>query len=248
MKDYAFRKWDPYRYLNDYFTDVPEFEDTIKFIITSLCGTSYHEAIDIGCGPTACYWSAVSNFCTHVDIADFKKKNLNAVNDWVSGKGSFDWSHYTRLALTYMNSLATPESIAAYEKQAKAKLRTVYQCDVFKFPVIENEKQYDLVSTFYCADSISKNKEEWSTAMKNICTLVRSNGAMLGAAMEQCTFYSVGDMKYPSANLKVSDIRNFFVANNFSSVDIVTGKEFYRGNDLRRNHNYSNLIFFHAHK
>jgi hypothetical protein len=246
MKDYSFKKWDPYTYLNDYFTDIPEFEDTIRFIIQTLRGKFYDEAIDIGCGPTVCYWSAVSNFCNHIDIADYKKPNLDAIHDWVNGKNTFDWSHYSGLALKYNNILATPKSIHTYETRAKAKLRDAYICDVFTSPVIKEQKQYDLVSTFYCADSITKNKEEWSMAMTNICSLVRPNGTVIGGAMEKCSFYSVGNMRYPSANLTVSDIRDYFVENNFSSIDIVTGKEFYRGSELRRNHNYSNLIFFVA--
>ena len=248
MNDYEFKKWDPYKYLNDYFNDFPDFEDTIKFIIKSLKGRSYDSAIDIGCGPTSCYWSAVSNFCKFIDIADFKKSNLKAVNDWVCDKNKFDWSHYSKLALKYLNKSVTSKSVSIYETKAKMKLGKRYICNVFKQPVVKNNKQYDLVSTFYCADSISKNKKEWHIAMDNICSMLSPNGTIIGAAMEKCKFYCVDNVKYPCANLTQLDIKNFLVAKKFTNINIQIGKEFYRGKELKENHNYSNLIFFQANR
>lgn len=248
MKDFNFESWDPNKYLNDYFNDAPEFEDTIKFIIDNLKGKFYKRAIDVGCGPTVCYWSSVSNFCRHMDIADFKKSNLNVIKDWVYNKGKFNWTHFSRLALRYLGKSADAVSVKIYEEQTKMKLKNLYLCNAFQQPVFEGAESYDLVTTFYCADSISKNMTEWMLAMDNICSLITSNGSFMGAALEKCKFYCIDGIKYPCADLTKKDIENYLVSRNFSNINIKIGKEFYRGNKLKTNHNYANLIFFSADK
>lgn len=71
--DCDFENWNPKKYLKDYFSDNPEFESTIKFILElSEKIPKGSEVIDIGCGPTACYWSALTKNAARILLADYK--------------------------------------------------------------------------------------------------------------------------------------------------------------------------------
>ncbi len=80
-----FDTWEPLAYLEEYFPRDVDNEPIVKFISEQgrkrLRPTDV--AIDIGCGPTVCYWSALASRIHELHLADYLDKNLQYIKLWL---------------------------------------------------------------------------------------------------------------------------------------------------------------------
>lgn len=220
-----FSDWDPERYLREYFLPDVDGEPAVKFIVEEsrrLQGQPV--VVDIGCGPTVCYWSALAPHVSGIYVADYLNINLAYVRKWVNSEpGMYDWSSYSRFLLEYEGgrNFGAGE-ILARENLSRSKVLDYLHCDITTAdplgPVFRG--QYNGLLSVYCADSITDDKLKWRIYMQNIFSLLRSGGLFIGAAMHKCRHYDVGRRVYPAANLSETDFIDLMCDSGFDTRSI----------------------------
>jgi len=83
-----------------------------------------------------------------------------------------------------------------------AKTRVV-QGSIFDLP----ERQWDASSMFFCAESITSDRQEFEAAMAAWCCAVKSGGVLVGAFMEKSGGYQVGGEHFPAFALDADQLR-----------------------------------------
>jgi SAM-dependent methyltransferase len=178
--------------------------------------------IDLGCGPTGCYWQAVSPRAGSICLADYLEANLLEQRLWVDeAPQAFDWSAYTRLALHYEGALdLSPGQVAAREALARTKVTGYRHCDVSReFPLGEPVK-FDVVMSFCVADSITAEVSAWEQYMRNIFSALKPGGQFIGATMRLCPQYHIDAMCYPSVSLDAEDVRRLMEGYGFDPASL----------------------------
>ena len=208
----GFEHWSPQAYLNTYFKGNEEHEPTLSFIIDETQRIPADAlALEIGCGPTVCYWMCLTPYLSGIYLADFLDVNLAEQRKWVLQQpGRFDWADYTRMVLRYEGQpAASAHQLVQREQLARQQVQGYLHCDITSPDPLgaQHRQKYDLVASFYCADSITTSKTAWFSYMKNIFSLLRPGGFFIGGALRACSSYPVGSLQFPSAQVDEHDFR-----------------------------------------
>jgi len=221
-----FNTWNPVAYLEEYFPRDVDIEPVVKLIaeegIKRLRPNA--KAIDVGCGPTVCYWSALASHVQELYLSDYLTINLAQIAKWLNRESDmYDWSYYTDMMLKF-EGLENPsqQDIIKREMLSRSKIKGFMRCDIsLENPVgVSQRGEYDCVLSVCCADSITYNKEDWRKYMKNIFSLLKPDGVFLGSSMRNCTHYKIGDISYPAANVNEDDFKELMSDYGFKDIRI----------------------------
>jgi|GEM_PF-1329660 len=221
-----FSTWKPVAYLEEYFPKDVDIEPVVKLIAEEgpkrLKANT--KAIDVGCGPTVCYWSALASHVQELYLSDYLTINLAQIAKWLNKEPDmYDWSYYTDMTLKFEgNEKPSLQDIAKREDLSRSKVKGFMRCDISnENPIgISQRGQYDCVLSVCCADSITYNKEDWRKYMENIFSLLKSGGVFIGSSMRNCTHYKIGDVSYPAANVNEDDFKELMDDYGFKDVRI----------------------------
>lgn len=236
-----FDTWDPVAYLREYFPRDVDNEPIVKFI--SEEGRRRLKpatlAIDIGCGPTVCYWSALAFYIQELHLADYLDSNLEQVRLWLnSEETAYDWTYYTEMILGFEGTPhPSRQDTFMREDLSRGRIKKIMRCDISKLDPIgaSGRHSYDCVLSVCCGDSITHDKTQWQDYMQNIFSLLKPRGVFIGAAMRNCTHYKVGSIAYPSANINEGDFRTLLTACTFKDVTIRIADESHPILDFKSN-------------
>ena len=251
----SFNHFNPRNYLKDYYSYVePDEIKTIAFeieifrVIHRLFGQV--KILEYGSGPTHHHTIPLSPYVGEIDIAEYNPSNLIEVIEWVWNKpGTHPWSWvpFTRYALQCEGVVEpTGLQIIAREQMTRNKIRRFIQSDadfidprsnVFRAP-------YPVVTSWYCADSSTDDKEIWRSRMRNIVSLVASGGIFVTAALRKAAAYKVGNMYFPSANIDENDMTDVLTLDFDPQSIIVEVKDVPEHRVL----GYEGIILAHARK
>jgi hypothetical protein len=216
-----FTEWNSRKYLERYYPNDFSDDQTTRF----LAGLMEHglipdnvKAIDIGTGPTVCYWVSISQKLMKVNLTDYLESNLAEQKKWVDNDPqAYNWDSYIKFSLTLQGMNGTEKEIEQLKKEARSKVGRYLHCDVTaNDPVGEGHRgKYGLVTTMYCADSMCSNKEQWRQCMRNIFSLLSSGGSIIIGALKGCEYYCVDENKFPSANIDEEDVKQLLLESNF---------------------------------
>jgi hypothetical protein len=92
--------------------------------------------------------------------------------------------------------------------------------DIYRHYPLGTLKTYSLVTSFFCADSVTKNKDDWRKCMSNIFTLVEPGGTIILAALRNAVSYRVIDQDFPSPHVNENDFKSMFENYRFVNTDI----------------------------
>lgn len=208
-----FSSWNPVAYLEEYFPVNVDIEPVVKLITEegSRRLNPNSKAIDVGCGPTVCYWSSLASHVKELYLSDYLTINLAQIAKWLNKEPDmYDWSYYTDMTLKF-EGVKSPsqQDILNREMLSRSKIKGFMRCDISQEnPVgISQRGEYDCVLSVCCADSITNNKEDWRKYMKNIFSLLKPDGVFIGSSMRNCTHYNIGDISYPAANVNEDDFK-----------------------------------------
>jgi hypothetical protein len=203
----------PRDYLSDYYSLVePDERETIAFFAGAIEDAADGEAVLVfGTGPTLHHVFLAAPKASEIHLADYLPANLEEIERWrTRDPAAHDWRPFVRYTLE-CEGLATPtdEEIAQREELTRSKITRLVQVDARR-PVALDQR-YATVISAYCADSATDDRLVWETLMANITGLVGSDGLFLTAALRRCRSYSVGDKRFPSANVDEHDLRRVLV-------------------------------------
>jgi hypothetical protein len=195
--------WDVSAYLHEYYSRVEPTEKlTLKFLLRTLEQLpAPRRALEFGAGPTLHHALALCGRAREIHVADLLSANLRAIDLWCANKStSHDWSQFTREILRLEDAgVANDAAVARREALLRRRLTCVLRADARRVhPLGANCAGYDLVTSFFCADSSTLSLQEWLDCMRNIVSLVAPGGTLVVGALCRCKRWRVGGKQHPS--------------------------------------------------
>jgi NNMT/PNMT/TEMT family len=221
LRALPFDAWRADEYLRDYYSKVEIDEAlTLEFVLREARKIAPGAAaIEFGAGPTAHHLIALSAYVSAIDAADFLQPNLREIGKWMhNGTGAHDWRPFVRHILCCEGKeLPTEFNIRTREALARRRLSRILYCDASRpRPLgVNSSHSYDVLLTFYCADSATGDKEEWRRYMLNILGLLKPGGMLIMAALRNCSGYKVGENWFPCADIDEMDLRSVLELSGF---------------------------------
>lgn len=224
-----FEDWDSKKYLLQYYNHRKLVDDEIlvfKFIYSFLKKQKkISKMLEFGSGPTIHRTIPFVPYVDEIYIADYLKSNLTEIDNWLkSSKESHNWDYQIQDILAIENSekkqTVTRKEVAQRIRELKSKKLHLIKCDIYKKNPLLIREKFPLISSFYCADSITSDKKEWKMAMRNLLSLVENKGYILLSALRKTNKYKVGEYFFPSPNLHEDDFADILKKNGFPEDQI----------------------------
>lgn len=183
---------------------------------TNLRRPGQRSLLDVGSGPTIHHMLSLCREADEIVVSDYLAENLAEIQLWLDGGDhAHNWTPFTRDILAAEGTTPTRSRIRRRESLLRAKVKKLVSIDLRSpcplYPAMPGEAsigqpQFDVVTSFYCADSATPCMEEFHSMIANMATLVAPGGSFIGSFLGGCRAYSVGTRWLPSANLDANDI------------------------------------------
>lgn len=195
---------------------------TLKYLVDFLkeSGMIFERALDIGSGPTLHQIIPLIPFVKELHISDFLPQNLEEIKKWLRNTSdAHNWDIYIQYVLDLEEK---KESIQQRKKTMRERITKLLPVDIYKQFPLGLQTTYPLVTSFFCADSVAKNKKEWKQCMANIFTLIEPSGIIILAALRNADSYQVLEQHFPSPHVDENDFRDLFEKGSFlhKTIDI----------------------------
>ena len=118
------------------------------------------------------------------------------------------------------NSTISNRELSLRKEELRNKVKGLIACNIFNKKPLSIKKRFDILASFYCADSIVSSKKEWENAMENMFRLVKPGGWVILSALRNTIKYKVGNTYFPSANVNERDMHRVLLKNGFDSQTI----------------------------
>lgn len=205
-------RWNPDRYLAEYYSRLePTETHTLRFLVDALHGEPpVGRALDFGAGPTLHHAMALAACTRELHISDLLPDNLRAVLRWLRGApGAHDWSAHTREVLRLEGLVPGEAQIAERAALLRRCTTRVLTADARRADPLGNtgSSRYGCVTSFFCADSATRDFDEWRRCVRNIAGLVAPGGLLVMGALRCCTAWRVGNIWLPAACIDVCHLQ-----------------------------------------
>jgi hypothetical protein len=222
----SYSQWIPKDYLRQYYatSEIADDEQAIFEYILNWQNKKEHkfeEMLEFGIGPTIHHLIPFAPLVEKIFIADYLQSNLDEIQNWLENRSSkHDWSPYIKGALGMEGRSVNQSDIEKRSNLIRKKIIRIIPSDIFKKRPLGEERQFPLVTSFYCIECATSSKEQWRKAMKNLSSLVSPGGWLVMSALRNTNKYRVGNKYFPSANVNENDIHDSLVANGFAATSV----------------------------
>jgi hypothetical protein len=205
-------RWNADRYLAEYYSRLEHTEQhTLRFLVDALHGAPpVGRALDFGAGPTLHHAMALAACTRELHIADLLPDNLRAILRWLRGApGAHDWSAHIREVLR-LEGRDVPNDAQVAERAALLRRCTtrVLTADARRADPLGNTGGgYGCVTSFFCADSATRDFDEWRRCVRNIAGLLAPGGLLVMGALRCCTAWRLGNTWLPAACIDVCHLQ-----------------------------------------
>jgi hypothetical protein len=172
--------------------------------------------LDVGSGPTVHHMLSLCREVDDIVVSDYLAENLVEIQSWLDGDvHAHDWTPFTRGILAAEGTTPTRSRVCERESLLRSRVKKLASidlksprplCPAMPYGASIEQPLFDVVTSFYCADSATASVEEFHSMIANMATLITPGGSFLGSFLGGCLAYSVGTRWLPSANLDVDDI------------------------------------------
>jgi hypothetical protein len=222
----AWSEWNPKDYLSEYYAEVmPDERYALEFLVESLRKLPpITTALDFGSGPTVHHLFALVPKVQEIHAAEYLPANREEVRRWLAKDDqAHDWNAFAYETLALEGNLQpSPVDIAAREDETRQRTTSIWAADAGERDPLGPEKRgyYPLVTTHYCAEGATHDKDTWRLYMENIVSLVRPGGTLILSACGAADFYCVGTRLFPCAGVTAEEIISCLHANGFRNLDV----------------------------
>lgn len=225
--DYAHKTSFALDYLRQYYNSKRGISEDEKIIYDFIHGISsklknINTCIEVGCGPTLHHAIMLAPYIQSLELADYLEENLEQIQYWLNKDAlSWDWKIYTKHCLEVEGLKISEENISKREELTRNRIKSLRNVNLLSAkPLGDENKQYDLVSAFYCTEEIALNQKSWQTIMKNLISLVKPEGWLLMSCLENSDFYQTKatdgtTRKLPCASINKNDLTEILKEFNF---------------------------------
>lgn len=222
----SWNEWRAQEYLTEYYAEIMADEQhALSFLCESINRLpEVSAALDYGCGPTVHHAAALVPKAQKIYLAEYLADNLTAVRKWLDREpDAHNWKEFTRYILQ-LEGNPTPSSdvINTREEELRNRIGELYQSDAGDTDPLGSEVRgyFPLVTTHYCAEGATDNKDTWDTYMRNIASLVSPGGTLIVSACGAAGHYMVGERPFPCAGVTAHDVLGCLQQNGFLDIDI----------------------------
>ncbi len=219
-------EWSPKEYLSEYYAEMMSDEIcALEFLVESMRSLApVSAALDFGSGPTVHHLFALVPKAEEIHTAEYLPANRTEIENWVQGhESAHDWSAFACETLRIEGTAnPLPAAVEAREAETRRRLRSIMAGDAGDpDPLgVEKREYYSLVTTHYCAEGATNDKETWRRYMRNIASLVRPGGTLILSACGAADFYCVGNRRFPCAGVTAQDVISSLSTNGFHNLDL----------------------------
>lgn len=218
-------EFSPRDYLQEYYSNIgPENLALLKFTAKAFENIpSNGVLLDFGGGPTIYPLIAAADNVAEIHFSDYLEENLKEVHLWLQGEPSaFDWREFIKTDLQLKGySYPTTQAISQREGLIRQKVTKTFRCDANNFPPISVPRLYDVLVTYFCAESATDDWAQWRRYLRNIVSLLKPNGFLLLSALKGASCYAVGEQFFPSVSLQEEDLTQALLEEGFDLSSIV---------------------------
>ena len=241
-----FDDWSARDYLAEYYGSVMDDErHALAFLVESVRGLPQLErALEFGCGPCVHHCFALIPRVAEIHVADFVAGNLAEIQRWQAREpGAHDWSAFTAETLALEGIAASAENIARREQEARARVKRRMVADVRDRDPLgpAGRGAYPLVTSHYCAEAISTDKDVFRSNVGNLAGMVEPGGTLILSACGAARSYKVGERHFPCAGVTGEDVLSALLDIGFCEVDLRV-----RSTPAHTAQGYSSVIFARA--
>ena len=172
--------------------------------------------LDVGTGP--CLHTAIisSRKFKNIVLSDYTTSNRDEIIKWMKKEESaHSWE-------CFLNYFAKKEGIdeIEIEKRTRNSIKAVFPIDVNKPKPLEPIwfQKFDCLLSSLCLEAASADVNAFHQCIRNLKTLLNSNGHVILIGVLGETFYIVDGIRWPVCSLAIDDIREAFLSNNFKII------------------------------
>ena len=185
--------------------------------------------IDVGTGSNLYPTLAMLPFCDRIRLLEFSSSNC----EWLRQEHAEGWPSWPGTWINFWNVLCNrPE----YKRFTSADMGSEVseRTEIVQGSVLELEvspgAEFDIGTMFFVAESISRERGEFTTAMRHFLNVLRPGAPFAIALMEHSLGYQVGDTYFPATDIDAKDVQEFL---DGSAVDVVVERVGPGNNPLR---------------
>ena len=221
------------RYLATYYKAIdPDEHAVLNFLVDEFKKIGNRKnMLEIGCGPTIHHLISAANYVEEIYAADYLSDNINEVKKWIENdQNSHNWEEFIKAVLLYENStIVDKENIHSRANLIRSKIKDIIFCDLRKEQPIKLNTKFDIVTSFYCAEEVALEKNEWRKVIKRIGSLVKNNGYFLMSALKETKYYKIvrseNDQEkevIPTAFISERDFTDYLPQLGFTDINLKT--------------------------
>ena len=278
-----FDKFNPDDYLDEYYSTTDgenhfllDFYARTYSKIKNELKNSNEESIhmaEAGGGPAIYQLISAVHAADQISFFEYNDANRKHVKNWLNGTDTF-WDPFFEKTLEleskYFKNVS--KSISERKNELKSKIITVEECDLFSSPPVRDsyipEKGFMIVSSSFCAESITSSKDCFRYAIHSLFSLSAPSGFIVLTMLKNADKYRSGKNYFPATPIDEDDIKSILAEAGFHDIEISVcpadrpeqGYEGMMGICARRkfipehlpmldalqNHKNSNVISFHV--
>ncbi len=200
-------------YLNEYYSRIgPENATLLRFLAKTykqiFTQTPFAEVLELGGGPTIYQLISLSQYPVKINFTEYLEQNRREIQMWLDKHPKkFPWRKYFH-HVRKIDPELTKLKISRHENMLRQKIVDIRQIDI-RHPQLPSEPQreYDIVSSHFVAESITANHKEWQQHVENIANFVKPGGNLLLSSIIQATKYRVGHHYFPAIAISSEQIK-----------------------------------------
>jgi hypothetical protein len=157
------------------------------------------KALEVGVGPNLYPAMVIMPYVENLDLVEYSKENVAYLVNNINNINQ-DWELFRKYL--YARDKVYKPSIF---KQLICKVR-IKQGSIYTLP----SNQYDLVSMFFCAESITDHYPTFARASYRFVRSAKKGGLVLAAFMEKSKGYTVAGVRYPAVSITKEKVYKIF--------------------------------------
>ncbi|XP_069473392.1 indolethylamine N-methyltransferase-like [Ambystoma mexicanum] len=253
LNDFFEKYFDPRKMMQSYTANESSFfDDTILQLFRPLVktfssgGVQGETLIDMSAGLYFQYLFPASEHFKEITITVSSDKTIPEVEKWLRDEpGAVDMSYAAKVVAELQGNL---ENWIENQNIFRTKVKNVLKYDVRRcnplYPVVL--PQADCLLLTHCLECQVTSTESYSSALKNVLTLLKPGGCLLMIVAIEESFYMIGDIKFPHLCIDVGFVTKELTDNQYVIDEIqVFPRTICSLYDLA---DYTGIAFINAHK
>jgi hypothetical protein len=181
--------------------------------------------IDVGSGPTIYQVISTRRCAREITMSDYLAGNREEIKKWMNAEeDAFNWDRTFTAYAELEGNVASPEVLTQMKAELRARFKGVVRCDVRKRQTLgaDSQKQYDIVSSHYVAESITNKETIFVRSLRNVINLAKKDGYLLLSFLCESNQYQVGGTAFSAFPFRISFLMSLLEALNCEILESET--------------------------